>query len=532
MLVGANAISAICNDFLNIEDSILTSRSSNVEWFKTYGGDRFEMLQCVQTTSDNGYVACGVKSAYDIENPEEEWLRPWVIKTNSNGDLEWEWTTYGFEYESRFFSAYLEVYCMFVEETMDGGFITGFRIYGQSDGDYWISAIVKLNGNGEEEWINFCMDALEWNFGPHSILELNDGSFVLAGFSGTTEIDDMEDFACLYKIDSNGNEQWRKEYNYGEADSLWALCKTSDGGYLITGWADYFDYWMIKTDSNANEEWNKTFGGDSNDFAHARNCYQTADGGYIMAGYSFSFGNGECDTWIVKTDSMGNMDWNRTYGDKRRDVCWSFAQANTNSYVFCVCYNFNYVFDGKADIHLVNIDDKGYINWIQEFGGAGYQIGQHIYKTSDGGFIVSGRTERYGNEASDGLLVKFGEFNNERPNKPYTPSGRKRGQPGTEYTFTTTATDPDGDSLQYMWDWGDGNFSDWLDTNEATYTWTTENNFKIRVKAMDIYGGESEWSDPLAFSTPKNKSFNTPFLQFLENHQHLYPLLRQIFGLQ
>ena len=87
LFVGANAISALSNDFLSIEDSLLTSKSSNVEWTNTYGDDRFEMLQCVHQTNDNGYIACGLKQAYDTE---QKVYRPWVIKTDSSGNLEWE----------------------------------------------------------------------------------------------------------------------------------------------------------------------------------------------------------------------------------------------------------------------------------------------------------------------------------------------------------------------------------------------------------------------------------------------------------
>ena len=121
---------------------------------------------------------------------------------------------------------------------------------------------------------------------------------------------------------------------------------------------------------------------------------------------------------------------------------------------------------------------------------------------------------------------------NVAPEKPETPSGQSSGKPGIEYTFTTSTTDTNGDSVFYMWDWGDGEYSEWLDTNEASHTWEQEDTFSIRVKAKDIYDAESEWSNPLSFSTPKNKPyFNTPFLRFLENHPHLFPILRQLLRL-
>jgi len=117
-------------------------------------------------------------------------------------------------------------------------------------------------------------------------------------------------------------------------------------------------------------------------------------------------------------------------------------------------------------------------------------------------------------------------FNNNPPNKPTTPSGPTKGKPHTTYAFTTSTTDPDGDAIFYLWDWGDGSISDWFETNEALHLWTTEDVFEVRVKAKDVYGYESEWSDPLAISMPKNKAINSLFL-FLERLIERFPILEQ-----
>jgi hypothetical protein len=115
------------------------------------------------------------------------------------------------------------------------------------------------------------------------------------------------------------------------------------------------------------------------------------------------------------------------------------------------------------------------------------------------------------------------------PDKPETPVGETKGKAGKKYTYSTSTTDPDGDQVYYLWDWGDGNFSDWLgpydsgDTAEASYTWVKEGEYEIRVKSKDIYNAESEWSDPLTVTMPKNK----PIIQrLLQRPVKRFPLLQ------
>ena len=311
----------IKNDFK--EKNIQLGIKSTAEWSMTYGEERFEMLEYIQQTSDGGYIACGVKSPPDTEDII---YRPWVLKTNNNGELEWEWFPTEISYEDNYFSWFAACYCTFIKETNDGGFITGFRLLGTKNFiNYWICGFVKLTLNGEVEWIEICTDNLEWSFSPYQLIEFDHNSYLSVGMSCNANYHEYDDdfAACLYKIDTMGIEQWRKEYNYGEGkDETFAICNTNDNGYLLTGYATNgtnVDYWMIRTDSNGNEMWNKTFGGDDQDYGYSKNCYQTSDGGYLMSGYSQSYGAGRTDVWIIKTDSFGNILWDKTYGDKYND---------------------------------------------------------------------------------------------------------------------------------------------------------------------------------------------------------------------
>jgi len=137
---------------------------------------------------------------------------------------------------------------------------------------------------------------------------------------------------------------------------------------------------------------------------------------------------------------------------------------------------------------------------------------------------------------SSALTVIISAGNN-APNKPDTPSGQTNGKTGTSYTYSTSTEDLDGDQVWYKWDWGD-EVSNWDgpytsgDPVTTSNTWSNQGTYAVKVKAKDTSDAESVWSDPLSVSMPKNKAINNPFLTFLENHPHMFPLLRQLLELQ
>jgi hypothetical protein len=496
---------------------------NDIEWDQTYGGEEFDMFHCVHQTDDEGYIVSGVTEISDR-------YYPLLMKLDSEGTEEWMWMIQEIAYDGVVYDI-LDVYPIFSNQVTDGGYLFCLWL----DINYLqqtltIAGLFKFNMYGEHEWTAFYADGFDWIFRPISFKEIEEG-YVLAGTSGHPS-SYMGEEAGLLLTDKKGNQQWYKEYDYGDEDNnrMEAVSQTKDGGFILTGWMTEMstDYWMIKTDAYGNKIWDKTFGGDGDDYGHSKHCYQTDDDGYIIGGFSSSIGAGGFDVWIIKTDSMGTMIWDKTYGGTKNDVCWGITDTDDEGYVAVVTMNYGGFFGDKDDIHLVKIDGNGHIEWVQSYGGPGIQLGGSVDATADGGFIVSGCTGSFHSAKSDGLLVKFSGLDNQRPNKPEPPDGPARGKPDTDYTFTTSSSDPDGDSLKYVWDWGDGNFSELLDSNEASYAWAYKDEFAVRVMAVDTHGGESDWSDPLFVTMHKSRLGNMNQIiiwRFIER----YPLLKHLF---
>ena len=140
----------------------------------------------------------------------------------------------------------------------------------------------------------------------------------------------------------------------GGDDGGCSVEQTTDGGYIITGYTWSYgngeeDIWLIKTDGQGNEEWNQTFGGSDGDFGWS--VKQTSDGGYVVIGHTDSFGNGDKDIWLIKTDGQGNEEWNQTFGGSEDDRGYSGEQTTDGGYIITGQKGY--------DVWLIKTDPQG-----------------------------------------------------------------------------------------------------------------------------------------------------------------------------
>jgi len=253
------------------------------------------------------------------------------------------------------------------------------------------------------------------------------GETVQAGDGGYTIFGDTRSFGAggvdfwLIKIDEDGNMQWNKTYGGTGMETSGDMCVTTDGGYAMSGYTTSFgaggnDFWLVKTDAAGNMLWNRTYGGTGNEYAY--NVIQTVDGGYSLFGQTRSFGAGDNDFWLVKTDSSGNMQWNQTYGGTSSDTGMHVLQTGDGGYALAgITSSFG---AGSKDAWLIKTDSTGTMQWNQTYGGTGDEWGYvSLEQTSDGGFAIACQTDSFGAGGLDFWLVKTDTAGNMQWNQTY-----------------------------------------------------------------------------------------------------------------
>jgi len=237
------------------------------------------------------------------------------------------------------------------------------------------------------------------------IVQTSDGGYAIAGWTGS--IDDSDFW--LIKIDSFGNMEWNRTYGEEGMSYASSLIKTSDGGFALGGEAfsedGQFDFGMVKTDKDGDVEWTKTYGGEKWD--RASSLVETSDGGFALAGRTNSFGSGAYDFWLVRTDANGNMQWNKTYGGSDWDEAYSLVETSDGGFALA---GETTVGAGNYDSWLVKTDGTGNMEWNQTYGGTENDRANSLVETSDGGYALAGRTKSFGaGEYDDLWLVKTDE---------------------------------------------------------------------------------------------------------------------------
>ncbi len=313
-----------------------------------------------------------------------------------------------------------------ITTTPDGGYgLTGTTY--SNDGDFigmnkgeWDIFAMKLDSRGEIQWkktFGGSRDEL-----GNSITTTPDGGFVLTGYtySNDGDFDGMKKGnrdIFVIKLDSRGNVQWKKTFGGIDLDCGYSITTTPDVGYVLTGWTksdddDFkdmnkgeWDIFVIKLDSVGDIQWRKTLGGNERDYGYS--ITTIPDGSYVLTGGTNSFdgdfdgmNKGRLDIFIIRLDSHGDVQWKTVFGGKREDIGCSITTTPDGGYVLTGETNsddgdFKGMNKGGKDIFVIKLDSRGDVEWKKTFGGGSYDSASSITRTPDGSYVLTGWTSSY-----------------------------------------------------------------------------------------------------------------------------------------
>jgi len=417
--------------------NISNAQTPHIQWQKSLGGNYIDQANSIAQTNDGGYIVVGnsVSTNGNVTAHYGNW-DIWAVKINGIGAIQWQRTLGGSNHD----------YATSIIQATDGDYVmAGYSFSNDSDvtgnhgiADYWI---VKLDTIGDIKWQkSLGGNGNDW---AQSIIQASDGNYVIAGSSYSTNGNVTgnhgdRDF-WIVKIDTVGTIIWQKSLGGVRGDVAYSITQTYDGGFAVAGSSDstsgdvtghhgsslYHDYWVVKLSSAGTIEWQKSLGGTNND--EACSIIQTADSGYVVAGNSYSnngdvSGNhGGADYWILKLNSVGTLQWQKSLGGTGDDKAYSMIKTTSGGFIltgYSYSNNGNVTGNhGDADYWIAKLDSVGSIEWQKSLGGSSTDIGHSIIQATDGSFVIAGESNSVGGDVSgnhggiDYWIVKLAECN-------------------------------------------------------------------------------------------------------------------------
>ncbi|MEN6590344.1 MAG: hypothetical protein ABFC76_03245 [Fervidobacterium sp.] len=372
-------------------------------WQAEFGGTGDEQVISILQVNGGGYIGTGYTTSETIG------LRDiYVFKLSEDGVLVWE-NMYGGTGND-------EGLC--IQKTNDGGYIVaGYTTSSSNDEDVYV---VKLDQDGESEWGKTYTNP--GNDRANCIQETADGNYVITGFTTVTvtsnSLNSSNVDVLFLKIDEDGDILSQKRFGgTGEDKGKW-IQQTNDGGYIIAGSTNSFgaggnDVYIVKLNSDGDYEWDKTYGGTGND--EANGVVQTDDGNYVFAG-SWGIASLESKLYVAKISGADphNILWSKNYGGNYLNSAYSIQKTNDGGYILAGVKNFKVTsvmpFTATSDAYILKLNSTGNEVWERTYSKGELSAAYSIQKTNDGGYIVGGTTKESSDELGNAYVLKLDQL--------------------------------------------------------------------------------------------------------------------------
>lgn len=424
-------ITLLMSTFLgSLFSNVLIAQAPIIDWQRSFGGSAYDELIVVKATHDGGYIMAGHTESNDGDITTNAGNSDcWVVKTNANGDIEWQKTYGGSGYDN----------IVDIIPTTGGGYIfcalsssnDGQLTMNYGSDDVWI---VKLNSAGNIQWQRSYGGSSHDNC--RSIIQTLDGGYAMAGYTLSNDNDlslnQGQGDVWVLKITSTGNVQWSETFGGSGYDVGECIIQNSDGSYIIvastdsedgdvTGSHGFGEAWIFKLNSNGGPMWSKTLGGSGFDGLYGATI--TADGGYAFIGYAES-NDGDLaghnpvggDLWLVKTDAFGEIQWQKTYGGSDFEDAYTIHPTDDGYIITGYTASNDGDFSGNhgdIDYLVFKVNNTGDMQWHKCIGGPEEDFSFSSALTTDGGIILTGGSNSDGGDVTgghgyfDGWVVKL-----------------------------------------------------------------------------------------------------------------------------
>ena len=307
-------------------------------WSKTFGGAGDDWGRGVVQTSDGGYILVGETNSLGARMNDV-----YLVRTDAKGNELWSKMYGGADNDKG----------NDVIETEDGGFaVFGWtKSQGAGDSDFYL---IKTDADGDEIWRK-TYGGKRADYG-RAVAQTPYGGYIMIG---STKSFGFHEMIYVVKVDESGGEEWSNTFGLRYGSKGRSLVVTSDGGYVFLGDSEEKMY-IVKTDSDGNKIWEQAYKGLG--MAYGYSVKQTPDGGYVMAG-STKPGRGPGDFYIVRAVLDGNelyKVWERMYGGEESDIGWAVDPAPDGGYAVIGWTN-SYGF-GDGDMYIIKTDDEGLVS--------------------------------------------------------------------------------------------------------------------------------------------------------------------------
>jgi hypothetical protein len=341
---GSTVVAGVTRSFGAVSEDawvVKLDERGRIVWENRYGGTGSEAANSIRQTADGGYVVAGQTDSYAAGAQDV-----WVLKLNPGGSVQWQ-KRYGGPGDDS---------AAQVEQTIDGGYVVAASTasFPKGDRNIWL---LKLDEVGQIQWQSTYQGAgADW---PVGVQQTHDGGYVVAG--GTFTEDARSYDMWVLRLDGSGEIVWQRSYGT-EIDELpQSIVQTAEGGYALAGYTTSLeaigeDVFLLKLDGSGEVEWYRMLGGAQPDRAYS--LESSADGGYVVAGGTYSYGRGNRDIWILKLDEEGTLEWQVTYGGPASDAALAIERSPDGYALAGYTRSFS---AGEEDVWVLKMNPAGRI---------------------------------------------------------------------------------------------------------------------------------------------------------------------------